>query len=281
MKKYSFLFLMLALIAFSSCDKEEQLLADGIIEEYVPDVNYHPFVKEAYENYNTGILLAYDLEDYRWSISGNVDHSQDTLSFIQTDDLKTTAIDWLKVNFFDEFADEIKLNYFPPRILLVDTVYIDSDKSNHYPSIYLKPEVFVISNMGEAFADLDQTVHKVDIIANFMASYLLENAYLKFPREFYDISSEYYQFTYPANEFISMGFLPIDNDWESTSTSGKRAPGITEDVMQYIKYVMLSDAETANAQALAYSLTKKKYMFIVNELKEKGFAGFIANEEVK
>ena len=272
MKKLLYLFIVVFAISFIACDKEEDIVPVGADDTYLPqpsDTELGSKIYDLYDKYGVAFLYDFEKTIFDWNMVTST-NDKFNISLIQKSEELSSRIDFLKENWLSAYPDEFIKTKFPIRILLLDTIVEPSTNpwaSDVYFSSLVGLNNIAISNMGNAFVDVDKIVFVNNINVSLLADYLFAKEYLTIPEQFYIISGkELYNERRNGRGFMDNGFFEFKNSrWVSL-----KFPDSTRDLKAFVSFYIETAPVEVEAQIGEYPKMMEKYNIVKNYIESQG-----------
>ncbi len=267
---------------FSSCYKEEDIKGETPEPKYHLEDSDNPLDHYIYEfNKENGNYILYDYTemDYKWNMSILLD----TRLVKQTNrEILEKGIPYMREVLFDDYSTDFKRKYFPFKILMADSIYVEKN------GIVYGDEA---ADGGLSFLAIGKIRSGIDTISNdsllkrkgevqatFWAYFLYNNEMLKLSNAYWNISNEYYGVNLKMldnNSKLKPDEVDVKKygfwDRNRASDSGERyciAPDKTLDIYQFIQMIVTHTAEEMEKLMAGYDKLKDKYYLLINQLKD-------------
>ncbi len=266
---------------FASCYKEEDIKGEMPEPKYHLEDSNDPLDHYIYEfNKENGdyILYNYTANDYVWNMSTLL-----SVHLVKQPNrvVLRKGISYMRKVLFDDYNTDFKKKYFPFKILMADSIYVEKNGT-----IYADEA----SEGGLSFLAIGKIRKGIDTISNdsllklkgevqatFWSRFLYNNEMLVLPEAYWHISDDYYGVnlkTVDDNSKLKPDEVDVKKygfwDRNRASDYGVRycmAPDKTLDIYQFIQIIVTHTKDEMDALMAGHDRLKDKYHLLVSQLK--------------
>ena len=262
-------------LAFIACDKEDDIVAEGVKKEYIPEADGTELgdkVYDLYEKYGISFLYQFDRKIYDWTMLES-DYSDNVLTYVQHPQNITTILEFLKENWLAKYPEEIIKTKFPIRVLFLDSIVYNSGDYSKDTLSWAGLNYLAIARMGDSFESTDKEKLLQSVNITLLADYLFAKGFFEVPQSFYRVSGEdmYGEFMDWGEDYSALytenGFFIVYDYWGDVDSI---YPQKKDDLRSYIDFIVRTPHTEVESIIGEYPKMMEKYNIIRNLLNSYG-----------
>lgn len=259
---------ILSVLLFS-CYSEDDIVAEKGENIYDFKDSNDPVDKFRYNfQQETGSVILFDFEerDYTWNIIHSYAGSYDLTKI--KDENKLAGIEYAEKVFFSLYSNEYKKNFFPFKILMVESMSAYDWMTDSMADYFAKTGKGFISigrlndNVGSLTTE-ELYAARGGINEEYWVGFMFGNDKFKVPDSYYAVSEDYYDQEMTSGVKEDYGFVWVDDSW------GTYFPGSYIDLKTFINYIFSHTNAEMQDLCNQYPKIKEKYDILVYAMKDQ------------
>lgn len=290
--------MMVAVILFTSCNKDEEALTPtDLTEKYLMTSGSNTadlFRYNFFNKYQSKILFEFDLKDY-WYAMNSATASNDSIDYfyyVMDTAKQRRALQFMNTQWLLFYPAAIKQSYLPQYIFPSDRLFdyssstrtstLDSNKrfkTNGFNNIILTG----LGNRFDTMSSATKTILRDEMHFGWLYNWIYLRNKSFFPQAFYDVSAAKYgvsprdSISTVYNDYLKNGFFPPVTVAgitypAATTLSTTRYQSQDEDVAQFLRFIVQKNDATVNTviNNTNAAKVKQKYLILLDFFTSKG-----------